>query len=118
MEYIKRYFCCCIYNNNKTENIENVTKELGAKELGTKELDTKELDTKVKEIEVTEKPVQVNIKIQDTKTSSDDDEDYNVVTNDDYGDIPPEKDTIKSPTSEDNNKIVFASSIKNYFKTD
>lgn len=112
MEYIKRYICCCIFNNNKTENIENVTKELGAKELGAKEL-----GTKVKEIEVIEKPVQVNIKIQDTKTSSDDDEDYNVVTNDDYGDIPPEKDTIKSPTTEDNNKIVFASSIKNYFKT-
>ena len=43
-----------------------------------------------------------------------DDDDFNIVTNEDYGDIQP-----STENTNNNNKIIFASSsIKDYFKTD
>ena len=46
-----------------------------------------------------------------------DDDDFNIVTNEDYGDIQPS--TENAAANNNNNKIIFASSsIKDYFKKD
>ena len=45
-----------------------------------------------------------------------DDDDFNMVTNEDYGDIQPR---TENAANNNNNKIIFASSsIKDYFKKD
>lgn len=45
-----------------------------------------------------------------------DDDDFNIVTNEDYGDIQP---STENAANNNNNKIIFASSsIKDYFKKD
>jgi hypothetical protein len=45
-----------------------------------------------------------------------DDDEFNIVTNEDYGDIQP---STENASNNNNNKIIFASSsIKDYFKKD
>jgi hypothetical protein len=113
MEFIKKYICCCCNFNNSID-IEKFTKDVEIQV--TEQNDVKHF-VNVKHINV---DVSNNESIKSPTSNYDFNDDFNVVTNEDYGDIQPDNTTNNNTISDDNtNKIIFASSsIKNYFKND
>jgi hypothetical protein len=107
MNIIQKYMCCI--NNDGHNEMEKVTKEISVSIQNVSTIEVATM-TRTTPTNVTTKDDTINV--DNNKTEEEDD--FNVVTNEDYGDIQPE-DSNKTPKN--NNKIIFASSssIHEYF---
>ena len=112
MNVIQKYMCCI--NNDGHNEIEKVTKEISVSTEKQQNVSTIEVATMTRTT-----PTNANANAKDDTTNvydnkTEEDDDFNVVTNEDYGDIQPED---SNHTPKHNNKIIFASSssIHEYF---
>ena len=110
MEYCIKYLCCCrcIYDTEEA-NIKKSIVKLTEVVVDSSTTASASAQAEAKTDAKTDAKTEAK-----TEAKSDDDDDFNIVTNEDYGDIQP-----STENTINNNKIIFASSsIKDYFKKD